>query len=77
MRDNALSIAGLLKHRIGGKPVPVSEDKPVLDTRSIYLRHQRGEPYSTLTTFDAPDRFACTAKRPRSDPAAASAHTHE
>lgn len=67
VRDNALSIAGLLRHRVGGKPVPVSEDSPALDTRSIYLRHQRGDPYATFTTFDAPDRFACTAKRPRSN----------
>ena len=67
LRDHALSIAGLLKHHEGGKPVPVAEDHPNLDTRSIYLRHQRGEPYSTFATFDAPDRFACTAKRPRSN----------
>ncbi len=67
VRDNALAIAGLLRHRIGGKPVSVTEEAPVLDTRSIYLRQQRGELYSTFTTFDAPDRFACTAKRPRSN----------
>jgi hypothetical protein len=67
LRDSLLSIAGLLRHRAGSKPVPVDDQHPALDVRSIYLRHQRGEPYPTFATFDAPDRFACTAKRPRSN----------
>ena len=28
---------------------------------------ERGAPYATFATFDAPDRFACTAKRVRSN----------
>jgi hypothetical protein len=72
LRDNALAIAGLLKHELGGKPVAATrdaaaEDEPFAYRRSIYVRQQRGAPYATLATFDAPDRFACTAKRVRSN----------
>ncbi len=35
--------------------------------RGIYLRQQRGEPYATFASLDAPDRFACSAKRPRTN----------
>lgn len=72
VRDNALAIAGLLHHEIGGKPVPATreeapKDGPFAHRRSVYLRQQRGAPYATLGAFDAPDRFACTAKRARSN----------
>src|SRR5262249_47996480 len=41
--------------------------EPFAYRRSIYVRQQRGAPYATLATFDAPDRFACAAKRVRSN----------
>ncbi len=62
LRDNVLAISGLLRNELGGKPVESSEHR-----RSVYVRHQRGAPDATLATFDAPDRFACTAKRVRSN----------
>ena len=72
LRDNALAVAGLLKHELGGRPVAATRDAAEADEpfeyrRSIYVRQQRGAPYATLATFDAPDRFACTAKRVRSN----------
>ena len=72
LRDNLLAIAGLLKHELGGKPVAATrdtaeDDEPFAYRRSIYVRQQRGAPYATLATFDAPDRFACTARRIRSN----------
>jgi hypothetical protein len=72
LRDNALAIAGLLKHELGGRPVAATrnaavDDEPFTYRRSIYVCQQRGAPYATLATFDAPDRFACTAKRVRSN----------
>ena len=72
LRDSVLAIAGLLSHEIGGRPVAatraaVEDGDSFTYRRSIYVRQQRGEPYATFTAFDAPDRFACTARRPRSN----------
>ncbi len=72
LRDNVLAIAGLLQNEPGGRPVAATReaaenDEPFEYRRSIYVRHQRGAPYATFATFDAPDRFACTARRARSN----------
>ncbi len=75
LRDNALAIAGLLRHEVGGKPAfatPSAAEKAEAGAgftwrRGIYLRQQRGEPYATFASLDAPDRFACSAKRPRTN----------
>jgi len=70
LRDNALAIAGLLHYELGGKPAFATPDdaqateSPFSWRRSIYLRQQRGDPYATFITFDAPDRFVCSPKRP-------------
>jgi hypothetical protein len=73
LRDNALAIAGLLQHELGGKPAfatpadAKAAQKPFAWRRGIYVRQQRGEPYATFASLDAPDRFACSAKRPRTN----------
>ena len=72
LRDSVLAIAGLLAHQPGGKPVPATRDaaesdEPFAYGRSIYVQQQRGAPYATLVTFDAPARFTCTARRSRSN----------
>ena len=73
LRDNALAIAGLLQHELGGKPAfatpadATAAQKDFIWRRGIYIRQQRGEPYATFTSLDAPDRFACSAKRPRTN----------
>ena len=73
VRDNALAIAGLLQHEIGGPPVAATraDARKAQETfswrRGIYVRQQRGEPYATFSSFDAPDRFACSAKRARTN----------
>jgi hypothetical protein len=73
LRDNALAIGGLLQHELGGKPAfATPEDaraaqKRFTWRRGIYVRQQRGEPYATFASLDAPDRFACSAKRPRTN----------
>ena len=81
LRDNALAIAGLLRHEVGGQPAfatPEDKEKAAQKIaqkpeagftwrRGIYLRQQRGQPYATFASLDAPDRFACTAKRPRTN----------
>ena len=35
--------------------------------RSIYIVYRRAAPYPSLVNFDAPDRGACTVKRPRTN----------
>jgi hypothetical protein len=35
--------------------------------RGIYIVWRRSAPYPSMVTFDAPDRSACTAKRPRTN----------
>jgi hypothetical protein len=73
LRDNAFAIAGVLKHELGGPPVfatrsaALKANAPFTWRRGIYLRQQRGEPYATFASFDAPDRFACSARRPRTN----------
>ena len=73
VRDNALAIAGLLHHEIGGPPVAATradarKAQEVFSwRRGIYVRQQRGEPYATFSSFDAPDRFACSARRSRTN----------
>jgi hypothetical protein len=73
LRDNALSIAGLLTHKLGGRPALATpatakdEEHEFVWRRGIYLRQQRGDPYATFAAFDAPDRFACVARRPKTN----------
>ncbi len=73
LRDNALTIAGLLQHELGGKPAFATTADATKATamfvwrRGIYVRQQRGNPYTTFASLDAPDRFACTARRPRTN----------
>jgi hypothetical protein len=73
LRDNALAIGGLLEPAAGGPPVrPTPEEarkagEPFAWRRSVYLRQQRGNPYATFLSFDAPDRFACTVQRARTN----------
>ena len=72
LRDNALAISGLLDLKQGGRPVAATREAaeaelPFTYRRSVYVRRQRGAPYGTFTTFDAPDGFACVARRARSN----------
>ena len=70
LRDNIFTIAGVLQNELGGPPVMATRADafkakiPFTWRRGIYVRRQRGEPYSTFASFDGPDGFACTAKRP-------------
>ncbi|MBA4067647.1 MAG: hypothetical protein C0501_28865 [Isosphaera sp.] len=73
LRDNALAAAGLLKHELGGRPAyptPAAAKAAKAEftwRRGVYVRQQRGDPYATFAAFDAPDRFACAARRPRTN----------
>lgn len=78
IRDNALGAAGLLKATLGGPPVlpyemaegfkpsgPGSGDD--VYRRSLYTNWRRTSPPPAMTTFDAPKRSVCIAKRERTD----------
>lgn len=78
IRDNALSIAGLLQLKMGGAPVnpyEMSESfKPTkwsdgegVNRRSLYTQWRRTGPPPAMITFDAPRRAVCVAKRERTD----------
>ena len=78
IRDNVLSISGLLNRKIGGPPVNPYEMaesfKPVKtnndDTvyrRSLYTNWRRTGPPPAMVAFDAPRRQVCTAKREQTD----------
>ena len=78
IRDNALSIAGLLQLKMGGAPVnpyEMSESfKPTkwsdgdgVNRRSLYTNWRRTGPPPAMITFDAPRRAVCVAKRERTD----------
>jgi hypothetical protein len=78
IRDNALSIAGLLQLKMGGAPVnpyEMSESfKPTkwsdgegVNRRSLYTNWRRTGPPPAMITFDAPRRAVCAAKRERTD----------
>jgi hypothetical protein len=74
LRDNALSIAGLLSHKIGGGPVRpydlahsfkgggVSKGEGVY-RRSLYTYWQVNGPSPLMLTLDAAKRQVCTVKR--------------
>jgi len=78
IRDNVLSVSGLLNRKIGGppvnpyemaesfKPVKTSDDDSVY-RRSIYTQWRRTGPPPAMIAFDAPRRQVCTAKRERTD----------
>jgi mono/diheme cytochrome c family protein len=85
IRDQALDLAGLLRHRLGGpsvfppqpetlyQGVVVAADYPGTRwapsagedryRRSLYTFWKRTVPHPVMTTFDAPDREFCTARR--------------
>jgi hypothetical protein len=78
IRDNALAASGLLKLAMGGPPVNAYEMteafKPTsisggtdVYRRSLYSAWRRTSPPPAMTTFDAPKRSVCTAKRDRTD----------
>lgn len=78
IRDNVLASAGLLKRKIGGRPVfpyEMSESfKPHapskgngLYRRSLYTQWRRTGPPPAMLAFNAPRRAVCTAKRERTD----------
>ncbi len=73
LRDNALTIAGVLQHELGGKPAYATRAEAFKSKgeftwrRGIYVRQKRGEPYATFASFDSPDRFACSARRSRTN----------
>ena len=78
IRDNVLSISGLLNRKIGGppvnpyemaesfKPVKTNNDDSVY-RRSLYTNWRRTGPPPAMIAFDAPRRQVCTAKRERTD----------
>lgn len=78
IRDNALSAAGLIQLAVGGPPINSYEMteafKPATVSggtgpyrRSIYANWRRTSPPPAMTTFDAPKRSVCAAKRDRTD----------
>ena len=89
VRDNALTISGLLNDEIGGPSVYPYQPKGLwkelayggffsgqkytpgsgkdVYRRSMYTIWKRTVPPPSLTTFDAPDREKCTARRARTN----------
>lgn len=78
IRDNALAASGLLKATMGGPPVNAYEMieafKPAnvsggdgVYRRSVYSNWRRTSPPPAMTTFDAPKRSVCVAKRDQTD----------
>jgi hypothetical protein len=89
VRDNALSISGLLTLTVGGPSLYPYQPKglweelafgdvfsgqayapgtgPDLYRRSMYTVWKRTVPPPSLTTFDAPDREKCSARRARTN----------
>ncbi len=85
LRDHALALGGLLRHRLGGPSVfpaqpetlyagiVVAADYPGTKwvpsegddryRRGLYTFWKRTVPHPVMTTFDAPDREACTSRR--------------
>jgi hypothetical protein len=74
IRDNALTVSGLLVDKIGGPPVKPYEVavsfKPMepdagegLYRRSLYTLWKRNAPAPMMVTFDAPKRDVCSLKR--------------
>lgn len=82
MRDNALVASGLLNPQVGGESVrpyqpeglwKMNFDAYVQDTgdklyrRSFYTIWRRTIPNPTLSTFDQPERQACTVRRQKTN----------
>ncbi len=78
IRDNALAASGLLKTAMGGPPVYLYEMSEAFKPqeasagdgvwrRSVYSSWRRTSPPPAMTTFDAPKRSVCVAKRDRTD----------
>ena len=80
IRDNALSVAGLLNDRIGGPSVKPYQPAGIWDgtdsvytqdrgellyRRGLYVFWRRSAHYPPMATFDAPNREVCTFARQR------------
>lgn len=76
IRDNALSVSGLLASKVGGEPAkpydlkvsfkPITPDKgDGLYRRSLYTFWKRTAPSPAMMTLDASKRDICTVKRER------------
>lgn len=81
IRDQILSVSGLLNRSLGGPSVIIPEmrfpdafipswaltDKEQHYRRSLYLFWKRTDPYQNMITFDSPDRTVCTSRRIRTN----------
>jgi hypothetical protein len=82
IRDNALMASGLLNNKIGGisvKPYQpdglweinnttyTADSGDAVYRRSLYVLIKRSVPNPTLSTFDAPSRSYCVARRQRTN----------
>ena len=78
IRDNALTVSGLLQQKLGGPPVNPYEmseafkpakasDGDGVYRRSLYTNWRRTGPPPAMLAFDAPRRAVCIAKRERTD----------
>jgi len=78
IRDNALMASGLLNNKIGGRSVKpyqpdglweinnttyTADSGAAVYRRSLYVLIKRSVPNPTLSTFDAPSRSYCVARR--------------
>ena len=82
VRDNALMASGLMNKKIGGKSVKPYQPEglweinntsykqdttEVIYRRSLYVLVKRSVPNPTLSTFDAPSRSYCIARRQKTN----------
>lgn len=82
LRDNALMASGLMNKKVGGKSVKPYQPEglweinntsykqdttEVIYRRSLYVHVKRSVPNPTLSTFDAPSRSYCIARRQKTN----------